>query len=81
MLRPNPVIATGTLLRRTGERTWVTSLPNGAETLAHVPAWKLDTHPVFSPGDRVRLEMTTYDFSIARIAGLAGLEHGPSQSR
>ena len=71
MTRPNPVITTGTLLRRTGERTWVTELPNGAETLAHVPTWKVETMPVFSEGDQVRLEMTTYDFSIGRIAGLA----------
>lgn len=67
--RPNPVITTGTLLRRHGERTWVTALPNGAETLAHVPPWKQAEMPVFSEGDKVRLEMTTYDFSIARIAG------------
>jgi len=70
--RPNPVLTTGTLLRRHGERTWVTVLPNGAETLAHVPTWKLADLPAFSPGDRVRLEMTQYDFSIARIAGLEG---------
>lgn len=69
--RPNPVITAGTLLRRHGERTWVTVLPNGAETLGHVPAWKQEDMPVFSEGDRVRLEMTTYDFSIGRIAGLA----------
>lgn len=69
--RPNHVLTIGTLLRRHGERTWVTSLPNGAETLAHVPTWKLPDLPAFSVGDRVRLEMTQYDFSIARIAGLA----------
>lgn len=72
MPRPNPVITTGTLLRRTGERTWTTALPNGAHTLAHVPAWRLDSTPPFSAGDKVRLEMTTYDFSIARITGPVG---------
>jgi translation initiation factor IF-1 len=71
MGRPNPVITSGKLVRRTGERTWVTELPNGAETLGHVPKWKLDTMPALQEGDRVRLEMTTYDFSIARIAGRA----------
>ena len=69
MRRPTPVPATGTLLHRTGERTWVTALPNGATTLAHVPTWKLADMPAFAAGDRVRLEMTQYDFSIARIAG------------
>ena len=72
MPRPNPVITTGTLLRRTGERTWATALANGALTLAHIPAWRLDSAPPFSAGDKVRLEMTTYDFSIARITGPAG---------
>ena len=72
MRRPNPILATGTLLSRTGERTWVTALPNGATTLAHVPTWKLDTMPAFAAGDKVRLEMTQYDFSIARIAGKTG---------
>jgi translation initiation factor IF-1 len=70
--RPNPVLTTGTLLRRHGERTWMTVLPNGAETLAHIPTWKLDSIPVLQEGDRVRLEMTQYDFSTARIAGKAG---------
>jgi len=69
--RPNPVVVTGTLLRRHGERTWVTALPNGAETLAHFPAWKIADMPAFTEGDRVRLEMTTYDFSTARIAGFS----------
>jgi translation initiation factor IF-1 len=70
--RPNPVRTTGTLRRRHGERTWMTVLPNGAETLAHIPTWKLDSIPVLQEGDRVRLEMTQYDFSTARIAGKAG---------
>ena len=69
--RPNPVVTTGTLLRRTGERTWVTVLPNGAETLSHVPSWRLEEMPDFSDGDKVRLEMTTYDFATARITGPA----------
>jgi len=70
--RPNPVHTTGTLLRRHGARTWITTLPNGAETLAHIPPWKLDSTPPLHEGDRVHLEMTQYDFSIARITGKSG---------
>ncbi len=69
--RPNPVVAGATLLRRTGERTWEAALPNGMITIGHVPKWKLDTMPPFSEGQRVRLELTTYDFGAARIAGPA----------
>ena len=69
--RPTPVLATGTLLRQHGPRTWIALLPNGAETLAHVPTWKLSDMPGLAPGDRVPLEMTQYDFSIARITSPA----------
>ncbi len=69
--RPNPVVATATLLRRMGERTWEAELPNGLITIGHVPKSKLDSMPPFAEGQKVRLELTTYDFSIARISGPA----------
>ncbi len=69
--RPNPVVASATLVRRTGERTWEAVLPNGMVTIGHVPKWKLDTMRGFAEGQKVRLELTTYDFGTARIAGPA----------
>ncbi len=69
--RPNPVVATATLLRPTGERTWEAQLPNGMITIGHVPKWKLESMRTLAAGQKVRLELTTYDFGTARIAGLA----------
>ena len=69
--RPNPVVATATLLRPTGERTWEAQLPNGMITIGHVPKWKLESMRALAAGQKVRLELTTYDFGTARIAGLA----------
>jgi translation initiation factor IF-1 len=68
MPRPNPVVATATLLRRTGERTWEASLPNGKRIIAHVPAWKAERAGSLHEGQEVRVELTTYDFSMGRIA-------------
>ena len=69
--RPNPVVATATLLRPTGERTWEAQLPNGMITIGHIPKWKLESMRALAAGQKVRLELTTYDFGTARIAGLA----------
>ena len=68
--RPHPVIGTAVLNRQTGERTWDASLPNGAECIAWVPEWKADDW-TFAAGDRVTVELSTYDFGIGRIAGRA----------
>jgi translation initiation factor IF-1 len=71
MPRPNPVVTTATLLEATGPRTWRAALPNGKEVIAHVPARHTAVMPPFASGDKVRVELTTYDFSMARIAGPA----------
>jgi translation initiation factor IF-1 len=68
MPRPNPVVAAATLLRRTGERTWEAALPNGKTIIAHVPAWRVERAAPLHEGQQVRVEMTTYDFSMGRIA-------------
>jgi len=68
--RPNPVVATATLLKSTGPRTWSAALPNGKEVIAHVPARKVAAMPPLQEGSRVRVELTQFDFSMARIAGL-----------
>ena len=68
MTRPHPVVTTATLLRRTGERTWEAALPNGKRIIAHIPAWRVDRTGPMEEGRRVRVELSTYDFSIGRIA-------------
>jgi hypothetical protein len=70
MPRPNPVVTTATLIRPTGPRTWLAALPNGKEVIAHVPARKVGAMPPLTEGCKVRVELTQFDFSTARIAGI-----------
>ncbi|HWB06419.1 MAG TPA: hypothetical protein VG796_25570 [Verrucomicrobiales bacterium] len=70
MRRPSPVVTTATLLRRTGERTFIAALPNGKEIIAHVRTREAAKAEALQEGQKVRVELTTYDFSIGRIAGL-----------
>ncbi len=78
MPAPNPIRSTGTLLHaRPDGRSWDATAPNGWPLIAHLPG---KSTPPFScsEGDRVILEFTAYDFSMARIAGLADpLSHPP----
>lgn len=72
MPRPNPIVTTATLVRRTGERTWDAVLPNGRDIIAHVPKWRIDSTGELREGQSVRMELTTYDLSMGRIAMDAG---------
>ncbi len=47
------------------------SLPNGKLVVGHLPRRLSGLAESFSPGQRVVLEMTPYDFDKARIAGPA----------
>ena len=76
MRRPNPVITTATLQRKTGARTWEATLPNGKRIIAHMPAWRADRSGTLQDGQQVRVELTTYDFSIGRIAAAQGPDRG-----
>ncbi|HEX2747026.1 MAG TPA: hypothetical protein VHM91_03425 [Verrucomicrobiales bacterium] len=68
--RPAQVVATATLLRRTGDRTFIAALPNGKEIIAHVRTRETAKADTLTEGQTVRVELTTYDFSIGRISGL-----------
>lgn len=68
---PNPIRATGVILEQKGPRLYRAALPNGKEVLAHLSQPKRELTGDFQPGTRVNLELTSYDFSIARIAGPA----------
>lgn len=69
---PNPIRAIGVILEQKAPRLYQASLPNGKEVVAHVPHWNRALEGVvFPPGAKVKLELTAYDFSTARIAGPA----------
>jgi translation initiation factor IF-1 len=68
--RPCPVVTTATLLCRTGDRTFIAALPNGKEIIAHLRTREAAKADSLQEGQKVRVELTTYDFSIGRIAGL-----------
>lgn len=62
-----PITTIGTLLRQAEGITFVARLPIGAEVRAFPSKALARTGVPLHPGDRVRLELTPYDFSKARI--------------
>lgn len=70
-MREPPILTTATILTVRGDRLYDASLPNGKRVIAHVPKWLLDKVGEIAVGSQVTLELTVYDFSTARIAGLA----------
>ena len=76
MPAPDYIYTTGVILEQKGSRLYRASLPNGKEVLAHLSKRDQQITADFSPGARVKLELTTFDFSTARIAGAA--EYGES---
>ena len=71
MPAPNPIRSTGTLLAaRPDGHSWDAIAPNSWPLIAHLPGKSSPAHTC-SVGDRVILEFTAYDFSMARIAGPA----------
>ena len=71
MPAPNPIRTIGTILFSTGERTYRTALPNGKEIIAHLSRRNAEAWGPLPPQTRVKLELTSYDFSIGRIAGIS----------
>ncbi len=69
MPAPNPIRAIGTILAPTGPRTYRTALPNGKEIIAHLRPRLAATLGPLAPQSQVHLELTSYDFSSARISG------------
>ncbi len=64
-----PTIRTIGIIRQPhGPRTYEATLPNGKVVVAHVPAKRQAELGGLNCGTRVTLELTTYDFSMARIA-------------
>lgn len=68
MPAPNPIHVIGTILEPTTGRTYRTALPNGKEVIAHLSRRNAEALGTLAPQTRVHLEMTSYDFNIARIS-------------
>lgn len=67
-----PITTTAVVLEALGPVTYHLRLPNGKEIVGHLSRALRDCSegsPAFQPGDPVRVEMTPYDFSKARITG------------
>ena len=74
MPAPNPIHAIGTILAPLGDRTYRTALANGKEIIAHLSPRRAATLGPLEPATRVKLEMTSYDFNIGRIAAIVDPE-------
>lgn len=66
-----PILAEGLILEQVGPILYRATLPNGKPVLAHLSKPLTDAQATFEPDTRVRLELTPYDFDIARITGPA----------
>ncbi|NIP95623.1 MAG: translation initiation factor IF-1 [Akkermansiaceae bacterium] len=69
---PEPPIQTTGLIRAALRGSvFEVELPNGKLVVGHLPGRLAGLADSLSPGNRVALEMTPYDFEKARIAGPA----------
>ena len=69
---PDTAIHThGQVLERLSPVLYRVALPNGKSILAHLSKRLVGENATFSPGGRVLLEFTPYDFDTARILGAA----------
>ena len=70
-MREPPIIATATILNQRDPRLYDASLPNGKSIIVHVPKWLETKLGEIPSGAKVTLELTPFDFSTARIVGMA----------
>lgn len=71
VMREPPITTVATVLAIRHEHLFDASLPNGKLVIAHVPKWLQKKMGPVEVGSRIKLELTPYDFSTARVAGLA----------
>lgn len=73
---PEPPIQTvGVIREALGGPVFRVELPNGKPVIGHLPLRLAALAGSLSPGRRVVLEMTPFDFEKARIAGEAEPDH------
>lgn len=74
---PDATIHTlATVLEVRGTVLYQVELSNGKTLPAHLSKALVDSGAAFSPGDRVRIELTPYDFDQARVLCSANSEDG-----
>ena len=61
----------GTIVRKGSGHSFIATLPNGKEVVAFPLRDQADLAADLEPGSEVTLELTVYDFSKAKISGLA----------
>jgi len=64
-----PIHTFGRVIEKVGPVLYRVSLPNGKAVLAHFSKRLADESAEFQPEDKLRLELTPYDFDTARILG------------
>ncbi len=62
-----PIITIGTLTEAPEDKVYCVTLPNGKTVVGHLPKALMHLHDVLRVGDRVKLELTPFDFTKARI--------------
>ena len=68
---PNePILTTATVTEERDERTVYLALTNGKITLGHLAKAGLPLRPQLTPGAKVKVEMTSFDFEKARIVAV-----------
>ncbi|MEM9079739.1 MAG: hypothetical protein AAGC74_03500 [Verrucomicrobiota bacterium] len=65
-----PIITEATVLTERDQRTVFLQLKNGKTTLGHLSKAHLHLRPLLTPQQRVRVEMTPFDFEKARIVAV-----------
>lgn len=65
-----PITTTGEILAILSDRAFRVRLPNGKEIIGHPSKTLASEKPDLTPGKKVRLEMTPYDFEKGRIAAI-----------
>jgi translation initiation factor IF-1 len=69
-MREPPIVAIGTITAIREIHLYDATLPNGKPVIAHVPRWAQTKLGPLNCGTKVTLELTPFDFSTARIAGV-----------
>jgi len=66
-MKDAPIVTEGKVISRRDERTFCVELKNGKQIIGHTQMKMAHVRDEIVDGDRVRLEMTTFDFEKGRI--------------
>jgi len=72
-MKDAPIVTHGTVISRRDERTFCVELKNGKQIVGHTQLKMAHLREKIKEGDKVRLEMTTFDFEKGRITEIVTL--------